>query len=230
MNSNNHIPGDLLCDFCEEAVTKRLSGKYRARYEVEKRILLEDANNMAIPTISPLSCGHVLIVPKHHITSILQIEIGLLADFLKFADFVESLVRKNFGPTVVFEHGVGQGKGGGCGISHAHMHILPLAMNEARKVQIAISKNYRLSDPFDIRHVFEWIDKKRTYLLFGFTLKEIKVAYSDVVVCQYLRKVISEILKKQQWDWNALYGVKDFLSTFKILSGSLKKATVQLVQ
>jgi serine/threonine protein kinase len=63
----NQAPLD--CCLCEEISSGAFPRQYQEVYPVNSRICLNTGEFVALPTLSPLSPGHVLILPQNHVTS-----------------------------------------------------------------------------------------------------------------------------------------------------------------
>ncbi len=101
------------CVFC-----KIIAGELPAdiRYKDEKII--------AFPDVNPLAPVHLLIIPRKHIPTLLELsdaESSLLGDMTRVANLLakrEGISEKGF--RVV----INCGREGGMGVAHLHMHLL----------------------------------------------------------------------------------------------------------
>lgn len=82
----------------------------------------------AFVSVGALVKGWSLVAPRQHTLNLLS-QYGSKA-FFRFLDQAHRIVTKDFGPTVVFEHGsqhhLSQTS---CGTAHAHMHLVPLSFS-----------------------------------------------------------------------------------------------------
>lgn len=101
---------------------------------VEKKspanILFEDEVCMVIETTSPVSKGHVLVIPKQHFENILDIEDSILAHLI--------IVSKNIGKQLISENDAAgmnllhaAGKDAQQSVFHFHFHVVPRYKNDA---------------------------------------------------------------------------------------------------
>ena len=80
---------------------------------------------------SPLTPGHVLVVPEEHVTSMAQLSPDRLASASRLVDRLMGAWREEFAdPPLLFEHGTGRppaspAHGASCCLDHAHLHLLP---------------------------------------------------------------------------------------------------------
>jgi diadenosine tetraphosphate (Ap4A) HIT family hydrolase len=91
--------------------------------------ILENTGNFWIVCDShPLCEGHILIIPKRHISCIGEYPSDLFREFEGIYDKVKKFLKNQYGSVATFEHGVlGQT------IFHSHIHLLPFA-NEPEKI------------------------------------------------------------------------------------------------
>src|SRR3989338_2433829 len=85
--------------------------------------LLEETEHFrVICDIHPLCEGHILIVPKEHISCIGACDDAHRKEFLPLYNRCKTFVHDTYGSVSTFEHGiVGQT------VFHAHVHLLPYA-------------------------------------------------------------------------------------------------------
>ena len=191
------------CSFCNEF--KKMEGSdfwniYGS--SMESRIVDEEPPFLAIPTIGQLFKGSILILPRHHIERMADIEDE---EFKKLKKLVERIEKKlsHFGNSIIFEHGARSCTNGSCGIYHAHLCIVPLPYS--------ISKQDMLfeADMFseNLYDAFSGIKKWDQYLLFRdahgiYWFKEINKENQKLYPSQYFRRRIVEKFKlKNNWDW-----------------------------
>lgn len=105
------------CRFCNIVV-----GKYQYA-EIDQPFASSDAF-VAMASIGALIEGWSLIIPKEH-----QLSMRNVYDKPEFADFVGtviSLLVKQYGSLIAFEHGSNkEGSITACGTDHAHLHLVP---------------------------------------------------------------------------------------------------------
>ncbi len=87
--------------------------------EIPKEFIYEDEDVMVFPDISPLKPIHLLVIPKAHIPSIMELENNVLND--KIHKVLKEMVRKhnlqNKGFRIVINGGGAQA------IDHLHFHL-----------------------------------------------------------------------------------------------------------
>ncbi|MGB4131132.1 MAG: histidine triad nucleotide-binding protein [Tepidanaerobacteraceae bacterium] len=92
--------------------------------EIPAKVAYEDDNVVAFHDINPQAPIHLLIVPKKHITSVMEIddeENLLLGDIIRTA---QNLARENNLDKKGFRIVVNTGEEGGQTVNHLHFHLL----------------------------------------------------------------------------------------------------------
>lgn len=92
--------------------------------EIPSNIVYEDDKIIAFHDISPMSPVHVLVVPKHHVESINELDSQsteyVKYAFLKIKDIVQDLGIKDTGYRTI----INTGDNAGQTVKHLHIHIL----------------------------------------------------------------------------------------------------------
>jgi diadenosine tetraphosphate (Ap4A) HIT family hydrolase len=82
---------------------------------------LEDTGNFYIVCDAhPLVEGHILIIPKQHVSCIGEYPENLFKELLKLNEKVSQFLKKEYGSVSSFEHGIF-----GQTVFHSHAHYLP---------------------------------------------------------------------------------------------------------
>lgn len=205
------------CPFCLELATGGLPSSLRTYSHIPNRIIQASEHFVVFPTISPLIPGHLLIIPRYHVSSLLQIRPDHVAEFLDLLATVLARTEQIYSPPIFFEHGIGKDCIGGCGINHAHLHILPVPTSTIEEVKDA----YLIPDVFTSLHTYSLNGIFRThamdrhsYALIGRTVDIVYFQVLESLPSQYLRKHFSLLLNKSFWDWRELFGKEDFLRSY----------------
>src|SRR6184192_1181296 len=106
------------CDFCNEFAGLR-SNRFSEIYgEGSNRIIESTASFNVLPTLGQLTEGHILIVPKEHVTAFANIEAEKLRELDVLYLEISERLQKSYGAHIAFEHGTRSPDAGGCGIIH----------------------------------------------------------------------------------------------------------------
>ncbi len=90
--------------------------------EIPGHIVAEDDRFIAILDINPLVLGHSLVIPKHEVDYIFDLDEKTLADMMVFAQKVAKAIKKavpckRIGVAVI-----------GLEVPHTHVHLVPLTV------------------------------------------------------------------------------------------------------
>jgi diadenosine tetraphosphate (Ap4A) HIT family hydrolase len=189
------------CAFCCEFRDGRLPEPLAGLAGVSNRIVRDFVEFAVIPSVSPLTNGHVMVVPRVHVTSIKQLPVDVLS---RLPEILESTLRisgTNLSDVLIWEHGVGCGRNGGCGVSHAHLHILPI--QGAAEIARTLAENWQTSVPCSIADYHEQSSMNNSYL-FWQSGHEGWLYESEDIPSQHLRRLIAMRLSLRSWDWKEL--------------------------
>lgn len=114
-------------DFCEE-IAGAQETTFSSVYEGDppSRAIWESDGFRLIADVSPLSIGHLLLLPVEHYLSFAQLMDESGVQPATVLEKVSSLYRAAFGELTVLEHGSSIGMRSSACISHAHWHIMPI--------------------------------------------------------------------------------------------------------
>ena len=117
------------CPFCDGLDSDSRFYQQYPELEGYPQILYQTESVMVLPDLAPVKSGHVLIVPKQHVTSHTCLDDSCRREFAQVYDFVKEKLGKP--DTLEFEHGSGflNDKQVACGNSvfHAHWHVIPVS-------------------------------------------------------------------------------------------------------
>lgn len=92
--------------------------------EIPANIIYQDEKVIAFPDINPLAPTHLLIIPRKHIPSLVQLaenESSLIGDM---ANVANQLAKQQGISASGYRLVINCGKQGGQGVFHLHMHLL----------------------------------------------------------------------------------------------------------
>lgn len=98
------------CPFCR----KRDNGEY----------VIGNEHCVSFFDAYPVTEGHLLIVPKRHVSSFFDLTLEEKNDVLSLVDEAKSLLDERYSPSG-YNIGVNVGKSGGQTVPHCHIHIIP---------------------------------------------------------------------------------------------------------
>lgn len=124
-----------------------------------KRRLKTTDNFYVVCDVHPLTEGHILIIPKNHLSCIGEYPGKILMEFQELYDSVLMFLKTNYGSAASFEHGIiGQT------VFHSHIHLLPFTGKTEDIVPEGSNRIKPLHSLFDLNEIFE---KEKGYLFFS---------------------------------------------------------------
>jgi bis(5'-adenosyl)-triphosphatase len=100
----------LFCPFCNASV--------------RNSVFLEQGNYLALYNIAPVLPGHSLVIPKEHITSLMDMNTQELSRFFDTARVALRILMKAFN-TEAFDLSLQEKPEAGQTIEHLHLHLVP---------------------------------------------------------------------------------------------------------
>jgi len=126
------------------------------KYDSIKEDILWESDNFFVKVgVGLLAPGHVMIIPKEHISCFAELPYQLGKEFISLKENIASRIKSNFSDPIIYEHGVYSQS-----INHAHLHFIP-SKNEFYKLENLRDnifkglKSVQISDIFKIRDIFE---------------------------------------------------------------------------
>lgn len=94
------------------------------------KIEFDDSPNFrAIYNIAPILPGHSLIIPKAHVTSLLDLDKADIAEMVSFSQRCVRVLSETF-HTTGFNWTIQEGEEAGQTIRHLHLHLIPRKRND----------------------------------------------------------------------------------------------------
>lgn len=197
------------CVFCREISSGTMPEEY-AKRGILNRIVYEDEEFVIFPSLSPLAVGHVMLVPKEHVTSSVQLRRPAFARL----EALRLAIQDQRGTLLFWEHGIAIGAAGGCGVSHAHVHALPLPTESARRLEARLAQEFPDAVSIPFAALSQEVGSESSYLHWstrahGYVDKDTRVA------SQFMRRAVADALGSPSWDWRDLENWDLFESTLK---------------
>ena len=126
------LPEQSCCTFCNNLLRRTSTAPWDT-------IVEETENFILSPTKGSLLPGWLLIVAKRHAICSGALSTKEREDLAGAIALAKLLVRRNFGPPTIFEHGpTRSGTSLGCGIDHMHFHVAPLPFSLIESVNALV--------------------------------------------------------------------------------------------
>ena len=227
MSNKGSVKPSEDCCICLEFESQTFGKRYAEVYGIKNRICYHSKNVVLVPSISPLAPGHVLIFPKQHVRSIMQVSSEVLKEIGGVAGYVfEHILQEYDKVPYIFEHGVGACKQGGCGINHAHLHMVPVQPRQVEIINRLIARDFSADRTIKLADLREVNALDRSYLLYGTDLNTMSLKVKDDIPSQYHRQKIAQSNGSTAWDWRELTGISDFNETCFNLRDFRKRASI----
>jgi histidine triad (HIT) family protein len=97
--------------------------------DIPSKKVYEDDNVFAFLDINPKAPGHTMVIPKKHVSNILELQNDLVPGFFISAKKVIKMIYDSLNPDG-FTLGFNQGEIAGQEVSHLHFHIIPRFEND----------------------------------------------------------------------------------------------------
>jgi bis(5'-adenosyl)-triphosphatase len=99
-----------VCPFCDSSI--------------QTSVFYGNNDFLALYNIAPVLPGHSLVIPKKHLTSLMELSDQELADFISVSRTALRILMKAFN-TDAFDWSIQEKPEAGQTISHLHLHIVP---------------------------------------------------------------------------------------------------------
>lgn len=135
------------CSFCD----KKSSAYHNYLGESDNFTIVCDAN--------PLTGGHILLIPKQHISCIGEYPADIFDEFMALCIDISNFIIETYGSVATFEHGIT-----GQTIFHSHIHFLPFSGNYIKIIPEGNEYIQPIDNILDLKEVFK---KDKEYLFFS---------------------------------------------------------------
>jgi histidine triad (HIT) family protein len=102
---------------------------------VPAEIVYEDPAVIAFLDVHPAARGHVLVVPRTHAETLVDLDDGEIGGLFRAVKSVQVRVRAALRP-LAFNVGWNHGRAAGQHVPHLHVHVLPRYADGGRGVQL----------------------------------------------------------------------------------------------
>lgn len=92
--------------------------------EAQRYAFAADRGFRAIYNVAPILPGHVLVVPRRHVASLMELDEHEMGGFFSFARRVTRFVQSEFKASG-FDWSLQEGVEAGQSVAHLHLHVIP---------------------------------------------------------------------------------------------------------
>lgn len=118
-----------MCIFCRIA-----SG------ELPASVVYEDESTIAFLDIQPINPGHVLVVPKAHAESLVELSPEDAAQVMRVGQLMDKALRSSGLHCEGVNLFIADGKAAGQEVGHVHLHVFPRFKEDGFKIQLESSE------------------------------------------------------------------------------------------
>ncbi len=118
-----------MCIFCRIA-----SG------ELPASVVYEDESTIAFLDIQPINPGHVLVVPKAHAESLVELSPEDAAQVMRVGQLMDKALRSSGLHCEGVNLFIADGKAAGQEVGHVHLHVFPRFKEDGFKIQVESSE------------------------------------------------------------------------------------------
>src|SRR6266478_269312 len=216
------------CDFCNELQGKS-DNSFRRIYRDEPatRMLYRSNNFAVIPSLGQFLEGYLLVLPIKHFKALGDLSGLFLEEFAAVSECVGKILRGQYGPYILFEHGTRSEGVGGCGIYHAHLHAVPLA--QVPDPVDALKSTFPYAKLAHLNEIGERSAGLPSYLFYQDSNARLYLFDTGPLPSQYMRKVLADALGGQDWNWRDAEREERLLATIQRLSGHFESTQNSLM-
>ena len=174
------------CNFCDYSVHER-----------RNQIIAQTDDFYCVPSIGQIcEGGHLMIIPKKHVSCLGAMEESSFVEFERFVDRIKKAVTDIYQKPIMFEHGiVGQPT------RHAHLQMLPISTSLDECITWDFDKKMQLNSIRELAQIY----KSGGQYLFSQNSQGVMHAYTGEQFSQNLRKVVADAVgKSERGDWKTL--------------------------
>ncbi len=165
--------------------------------------LLEQTDNFSIVCdVHPIIEGHILIIPKQHISCIGEYPKELYEEFINLNDKVSDFLLKEYGSVSSFEHGIF-----GQTVFHSHIHYLPFRGN-TKDIVPEEEKIFKINDLSELQKLFK---RDGGYLFFSIDKNKWSVD-TNIVAPRFFRDRYAKVLgRPERGNWKSMRTEKSLM-------------------
>jgi len=215
------------CAICSQIAGKEkgdlLYQLFAIQGQYKRHVIFESERFAVIPSIGPLTVGHVLLCPKSHYTSFARLPEDFEKEYDVVCDKLTCLLSDVFDARVhIFEHGVdAQCSRMICSVRHAHQHFVPADVDVWDAIQSGIQW-MRITPK--LRDLRETVGAEE-YLFYMAPERApvVALAGDSRFESQFLRQVFAMALARPDtWNWRTHPLPLDIRSTFDALASHVR--------
>ena len=169
-----------------------------------RRVILDTTAFAAVPSLGPLTDGHLLLCPRAHLRSAAALPEAAHAEYEAVkAELIQRLTMTYDASVHIFEHGMAaSGERTVCTVDHAHVHVVPLP-ERLDDLGLTGAEWLEFDGGLD---TLAALTSGREYVMYAPPRgrPRVCVAIPGQFESQYMRRVIASALGSSGWDWRTV--------------------------
>lgn len=206
------------CCICQEIDSQAVPETIKKRYLITRRLQPWRDAFVVMPSVSPLSAGHLLVFPRRHVRQLAALSRLDGLELQQLAGHLVSSLASCFGPPYIFEHGASSAPDSACGIVHAHLHLVPLPADIHACLTADVERDFPADRVDCLSSVLCGANRSSAYLLYGSSVGALSLSRRPCIPSQLMRRRIAEKLGSSHWNWHDLSGLDEFAATLQSLT------------
>lgn len=168
--------------------------------------LYDDGLFWVVCDAHPLIEGHILIIPKEHISTMGNLPKESFEKYIDLYSKVKSFVNEYYGDVGIFEHGIA-----GQTVFHAHTHFLPFN-HDTPKIITDNEALWKITNLYDMKKEFE---ERQKYLFFE-NKNQMWLVDTKLGFPRFFRDIFAGLLNaKERANWKKTRENEELMKQFK---------------
>jgi diadenosine tetraphosphate (Ap4A) HIT family hydrolase len=205
------------CDFCHE-FSGNLENSFHRLYggDPETRILFQSTEFAVLPSLGQVVEGYLLLLPRQHFGAIGDLSPRHMDELATVLYRAGEILKREYGPYIVFEHGTRSEGVGGCGIYHAHLHAAPLG-GVSDPIEL-LKQRFPFTELAHLKEISKRSAGLPSYLFYQDSDARLYLFDTGPLPSQYMRKVLADAVGEHNWNWRDAGREERLLATTQRLS------------
>ncbi len=196
----------MIEDFSEEAIKAHCP--HCDQTSTAYTYLLERTDSFSIVSdANPIIEGHILIIPKDHVSCIGGYSKKLFKEFMELDTKVSQFIKGKYGSVSSFEHGIF-----GQTVFHSHVHYIPFS---GKPTEIIPEGKEKITKIQNFKELKSFLQKDDGYLFFS--IGETKwVVEPQIAAPRFFRDRFAKVLgRSERGNWKAMRASEELMKEAK---------------
>lgn len=164
---------------------------------------------------NPITEGHILIIPKDHLSCIGEYSEKTYKEFINLYDRLSNFLIKTYGSVSSFEHG-----NFGQTVFHSHVHLLPFKERPTDIVTEGEKNLFKIYNLSELKNIYK---KDGGYLFFSIG-DQLWIVNKALAIPRFFRDRFAKVLGRfDRGNWKEIRGNKKLMEESKIMNEETQK-------